>query len=415
MRRSPATTLLAAGASASLGDGIRYAAFPLLAVHVTTNPVSVGAVSAALSTAHLLFGFHVGAAVDRFDRVRLLRYMQLSRAAVVLVLVAAVLAGQASLPLLLLAAFLLGAAELAADTAVQSLTPVVVQDAGLERLNAGLTASQSIGEDFAGPAAGGLLFSLSPAAPFAVIAAAMGGSWGVLTRLRLPPREAPPPRPRRSLTAEAREGFLYLVRHPSLRSQALWAAAMNLSVAAANATLVLYVVQELQLSDSTYGWLLTGAGVGGLAGAAASPWTIKVLGRLGTMIAASLVAGVVTLGIAFTTSVWLIVLFQFLAGFSGVSFSVVGRSLRQSITPDDLMGRVTAAYRLIGFGALPLGALAGGAVAHWLSLGTPFLLAGVLMIVSTLTLGLLTRRAQAAAATTGAATGDHSGRPVSRR
>jgi MFS family permease len=109
------------------------------------------------------------------------------------------------------------------------------------------------------------------------------------------------------------------------------------------------------------------------------------------------------------------VLFQFLAGFSGVSFSVVGRSLRQSITPDDLMGRVTAAYRLIGFGALPLGALAGGAVAHWLSLGTPFLLAGVLMIVSTLTLGLLTRRAQAAAATTGAATGDHSGRPVSRR
>lgn len=400
MRWSPATTLFVAGASASLGDGVRYAAFPLMAVQATTNPISVSAVAAALSTAHLLFGFHIGAVVDRLDRVRLLRYMQLSRVAIVLGIVVAILLGQVSLPLLLVTAFLLGAAELAADTAVQALTPVVVQDAGLERVNAKLTAAQSIGEDFAGPAAGGLLFSLSPVAPFAVIVAAIGGSWGVLTRLRLPTREVSPRGEHRSLTAEAREGFLYLIRHPPLRYQALWAMAMNLSVAAANATLVLYVVQELQLSDSVYGLLLTGAGIGGLAGAAASPWTIKILGRLGTMIAASLVAGAVTLGIAFTTSVWLIVVFQFLAGLSGVSFSVVGRSLRQSITPDALMGRVTSIYRLIGFGSLPLGALAGGAVAHWLSLGTPFLLAGALMIVSTLTLGLLTRRTQGTASTT---------------
>ncbi|AEV83079.1 hypothetical protein ACWT_2060 [Actinoplanes sp. SE50] len=405
MRWHPAPTLFAAGASASLGDGIRYAAFPLLAVHVTTNPISVGAVSAALSAAHLLFGFHVGAAVDRFDRVRLLRSMQLTRLAVVLVLFGAVLTGTASLPLLLVTAFLLGAAELAADTAVQSLTPVVVRDAGLERLNAGLTAAQSIGEDFAGPAAGGLLFSLSPAAPFAVFAAAIGGSWAVLTRLRVPGRVAPPPGDRPSLTAEAREGFRYLVHHPSLRAQALWATAMNLGVAAANATLVLYVVQRLHLGDSAYGLLLTGAGIGGVAGAVASPWTIRLLGRLGTMITASLVAGVVTLGIACTTSVAVIVGCQFLAGFSGVSFSVVGRSLRQSITPDALMGRVTGIYRLIGFGSLPLGALAGGAVAHWLGLRTPFLLAGALMVVSTLTLGLLTRRAQPPAATTAATAG----------
>lgn len=398
MRWSAANRLLASNASASLADGVRYAAFPLLAVQVTTNAVSVSAVAAALSAAHLLFGFHIGAVVDRVDRVRLLRKMQLVRGAIVLVLIVAVLSGQVALPLLLVTAFLLGAAELAAETAVQSLTPVVVQDAGLEPLNAKLTAAQTIGEDFAGPAAGGMLFSLNPVLPFVVITAAMGGSWGALTQLRVPRREAEPGVERRSLTAEAREGFLYLIRHRSLRYQALWAAAMNLGVSAANATLVVYVVQSLNLSAGVYGLLLTGAGIGGLAGAVASPWIIKVFGRLGTMIGASLIAGAVTLGIALTTSAELILGLLVLAGFSGVSFSVVGRSLRQSITPDALMGRVTSAYRLIGFGALPLGALAGGVVAQWLAPGAPFLLAGAVMISSTLTLGLLTRRAQATAA-----------------
>ena len=405
MRWGPASYLFASGAAASLGDGIRYAAMPLLAVHVTRNPVSVAAVAAALSLAHLLFGFHVGAVVDRSDRVRLLRWTQLLRAVLILALFAAVALNQATLPLLLVAAFLLGTAELAAETAVQSLTPVVVQDAGLERLNAGLTASQSIGEDFAGPAVGGVLFAWNPVAPLAAIAAAMGTSWGLLTRLRVPGRvpaepvpPAGPPARRRSLTAEAREGLVYLMQEPTLRLQAVWAAAMNLGVAAANATLVLYVVEELHLSGGTYGLLLTGAGIGGLAGAAAVSWTVKVLGRVPTMIAASLVAGLVTAGIAFTGSVWLIFVFQFLAGFSGVSFSIVGRSLRQSITPDALMGRVTSIYRLIGFGSLPLGAIGGGAVAHWLGLGTPFVLAGAVMVASTLTLGLLTRRAHVAAA-----------------
>ncbi|BCJ50108.1 MFS transporter [Actinoplanes sp. NBRC 14428] len=402
MRWGPASYLFASGAAASLGDGIRYAAMPLLAVHVTRDPVSVAAVAAALSAAHLLFGFHVGAAVDRFDRVRLLRRTQLFRAVLIVALLAAVALDRATLPLLLAAAFLLGAAELAAETAVQSLTPVVVQDAGLERLNAGLTASQSIGEDFAGPAAGGVLFAWHPVAPFAAIAAAIGGSWALLTRLRVPGRVPAGPAPaapvRTSLTAEAREGLRYLMREPTLRLQAVWAAAMNLGVAAANATLVLYVVDELHLGGSTYGLLLTGAGVGGLAGAAAVSWTVRALGRVPTMIAASLVAGVVTAGIAATGSVWLIVAFQFLAGFSGVSFSIVGRSLRQSITPDALMGRVTSIYRLIGFGSLPLGAIGGGAVAHGLGLGTPFLLAGAVMVGSTLTLGLMTRRAHVALA-----------------
>ncbi|GGN76899.1 MFS transporter [Actinoplanes lobatus] len=392
MRWQPSTYLFASGAASSLGDGIRYAAMPLLAVHVTRNPVSVAAVAAALSAAHLLFGFHVGAVVDRFDRVRLLRRTQLIRLALMLVLVAAVAVDRATLPLLLVAAFLLGTAELAADTAVQALTPVVVQDAGLEKLNAGLTASQSVGEDFAGPAAGGVLFAWNPIAPFVAVAGTLAASWGFLTRLRVPGRVAEPA-VRQSLTAEAREGLTYLLREPTLRTQAVWAAAMNLGVAAANATLVLYVVEKLHLSGGTYGLLLTCAGVGGLAGAAAVAHTVRLLGRVPTMIAASLVAGLATAGIALTGSVWLIGVLQFLAGFCGVSFSIVGRSLRQSITPDALMGRVTSIYRLIGFGSLPLGAIGGGAIAHSLGLGVPFLLAGAVMVGSTLTLGLLTRRA----------------------
>ncbi|MGW1156849.1 MFS transporter [Streptomyces sp. NPDC002519] len=396
MRRARLATLLwTSAATSSIGDGVRMSAFPLLAVALTRDPVAVAGLTAALKVPQLVFGMHVGAFVDRVDRISLVRSVQLTRLLLVVVHVALVATDTMALWALYLLSVVLGIAELLADTALQALTPEIVADQGLEHVNSRLSGAQSVGEDFAGPALGGVLFGVGRWVPFAVDAASFAVSAALFERLRtrLPERKSAP-RTGGSLTREAVEGFGFLVRQPVLRSMALWVAVVNGSVGAASATFVLYATDALDVSSAAYGVLLTGTGVGAVLGAALSSRVVRLAGRTGTMFGASVLAGAATLAIGLTHSVWLIYGLQLLTGLAGVSFSIVARSLRQSVTPMDLMGRVTAMYRLIGFGTVPAGALVGGLLAGLFSLGTPFVVAGAAIVVSTLVFGTNTVREQ---------------------
>ncbi len=61
---------------------------------------------------------------------------------------------------------------------------------------------------------------------------------------------------------------------------------------------------------------------------------------------------------------------QALFGFGAVAYNITQVSLRQSITPERLQGRMNAAMRWIVWGTIPLGSLAGGALASVYSLHT---------------------------------------------
>ena len=67
-------------------------------------------------------------------------------------------------------------------------------------------------------------------------------------------------------------------------------------------------------------------------------------------------------------------------GITGAVFGVVGVSLRQAIVPDCLMGRVVSAFRILGYGAVPVGAILGGVVARTLGLRAPFLLGAAVLL-----------------------------------
>ncbi|HVT41682.1 MAG TPA: hypothetical protein VHD39_01770, partial [Acidimicrobiales bacterium] len=75
-----------------------------------------------------------------------------------------------------------------------------------------------------------------------------------------------------------------------------------------------------------------------------------------------------------------------LVGLAVGAGSVVAMSLRQRLTPEDLMGRVGGAWRGIVWGAAPIGALAAGAIAVAGGLRLPLVLAGILQIVIALAL-----------------------------
>ena len=71
-------------------------------------------------------------------------------------------------------------------------------------------------------------------------------------------------------------------------------------------------------------------------------------------------------------------------GFAVTMWNVVTVSLRQQIVPSRLLGRVNSVYRMLGWGLMPLGALAGGFVAQAAGLRAPYVVGGILCGLSLL-------------------------------
>jgi MFS family permease len=92
-------------------------------------------------------------------------------------------------------------------------------------------------------------------------------------------------------------------------------------------------------------------------------------------------------------------------GVAIVLWNVVTVSLRQPITPDRLLGRMNAAYRLVGWGTMPIGAFLGGALAEWLGLRPTFLVAAVVTLLTLIGFRYVTKEAVARADAAGAPTG----------
>ena len=177
---------------ADFGDGVRLAAFPLLAAQLTRSPAAVAAVTAVQGLPWLLIGAGAGVIVDRSDRRRLMIIVDVTRAVIIAALAVAILAHSAGLALIYVTAFVTGAGSALRDTAATTSVPRLVTPAYLEQANGRLIAGQIVGNELAGPAAGGWLFGLAAVLPFAVNAGTLGIA--VLLLLTLPSVFRPAPR-----------------------------------------------------------------------------------------------------------------------------------------------------------------------------------------------------------------------------
>ena len=388
-------------------------ALPLLAATLTRDPLPVSAVMFAEWLPWLLFGLPAGALLDRWERRRVMWTVDAGRLVVVGGFAVAVLAGWASVPLLMAAGFLLGTGQTVVDTASQALVPSLVsRDPGrLGRANGRLAGTRTVAEELAGPPAGGFLFSASAWLPFAADAVSFGASSALVAAIGGRPvagggPAAPAGRPR-SLRAEIAEGLGWLVAHRVLWASALLVAGFNLVAAARVAVAVLFAQERLGLGSVGFGLLLAGAAVGGTLGSVAAPWLGRRLGPVPVMIGGSILSGLATLGVGLTRDPWVAGALLALVGLCAVAFNVVLESLRQQVVPDRLLGRVIGAFRLFGYGAVPLGSLLGGLLARSFGLPAPFLVAGVAILAFTLlALPFVNRRtvAQAVAAAENGAT-----------
>ncbi|MFD6498043.1 MFS transporter, partial [Streptomyces sp. NPDC060188] len=385
-----------AAIASSWGDGVQMAALPLLAVQLTSDPLLIGAVGAIGMLPWFLLGLPAGALVDRWDRRKVMLRADLVRFAILTLLTIAVLTDHANIPLLIIAGFALGCGDIFFDISAQAVMPVVVTgDQALIRANSRISAAQINGEQLAGPPLGGVLFSLSHSLPFlgnalsflisALYVGSLKGNFA-----NTPTTDKPA---RTSLRAEVAEGLRWLLRHRVLRTLAGTAAIGNLVFTAKMSLLVLLARNQLGLGDIGYGLLLSSTAVGAFIGSFLSAPISKKL-QVGTMrVVGMTIEGLAVLGLGLTHNPWTAGAMMATIGFSmSVQIVIVG-ALRQRLAPAEIRGRVMSASRLISLMGAPFGGILGGYLAATISLRTPFILGGLLMVlVALLSLPALSNR-----------------------
>ena len=372
--------VLGASGASNLADGIFQIALPLIAASLSDSPLVVAGVAIAGRLPWLVFVLFAGAIADRVDRRRTMRNVQVARVIVVGAMAALAITGGLQIWVLYVVAFLLGVGETLFDTAAQSLVPNIVRPDQLSRANGRLFAVELIMNQFVGPPLGGVLVGIS-------IPLALGGSMlgyaiaAVGLALIAGSFRAKREGPRVGIMREIAEGWHFVVGDRLLRTLAIMVGVMNLASNAVWAVFVLYALDPgpMGLSEAGFGILITTLAVGSVIASIVTP-RLEVRFGPGRVVWGAVVLTGLGLAVPAFTSSWPLVAGSFLVtGFAAVSWNIITVSFRQRITPDALLGRMNATYRLFAWGTQPLGALLGGVVAELFGLPAVFVLAAVLV------------------------------------
>ena len=367
----------------NLGDGIVSIAYPWLASAVTRSPLLIALAAVASRLPWLIFTLHAGVLTDRFDRKKIIVAMDLCRGLLTLVVGGVVYLERESLPALnelaslsmletnyslyfviLLSAFLFGLAEVLRDNTAQTLMPAVVDEKDLEKANGRMWSAEALTNSFIGPPIGSFIISIAIFLPFFVdaatffIAAALIATMKPTVKSFKPEVKSGPI----NFRSEIKEGFTWLWRHELLRPMAIVLGLLNGIAAMSGAVFILFAQEVLGTTIFIFAILGTAAAVGGTLGGLLGPKVSEKIGRGPSLAIALFVTPTMTLLIGFTSLWYLVWIFIAIETFAGVLWNVVTVSLRQSLIPSQLLGRVNSVYRFFAWGTIPIGALLGGAL-----------------------------------------------------
>ena len=365
----------------NLGDGIVSIAYPWLASAVTRSPLLIALSVVVSRLPWLIFTLHAGVITDRFNRKRIIVAMDSVRGLLTIAVGFFVYLERESLPslneltsltdletnytlysVILVTAFLFGLAEVLRDNSAQTLMPAVVEDKDLEKANGRMWSAESLTNSFIGPPLGSFIIAIAIFLPFFVdavtffVAAALIASMKPTVKSFAPEAKSEPI----NFKAEIKEGFSWLWSHTLLRPMAIILGLINGIAALTGAVFILFAQEVLDTTVFIFAVLGTAAAVGGILGGLLGPKVSEKIGSGRSLALALFAMPLCTLLIGFTSQwqvVWLLVA---VSTFTGVLWNVVTVSLRQSLIPSNLLGRVNSVYRFFAWGTIPIGTLLGG-------------------------------------------------------
>ena len=404
--------LFGASTISNLGDGIGIIAYPWLASAVTRNPLLIATVGIVQRLPWLLFSLPAGVIVDRYDRRTLMLRANIVRAAITLVVAFIVLSQQDLLPspdqvdaggvigtdvvlysMVLVATLLLGFSEVIYDNSAQTFMPAIVHSDQLEKANGRLWSAELVCNTFAGPPLGALMLVVAFSFPFFVDAGTFVVSAALIalipaTKQRPPKIHADAAAASPSWRDELKVGFRWLWSHDLLRPMAIILGLLNMLGTMSTATLVLFAQEVLETTPTEFALLETGGAVGGAVGGWTASRIARKIGSGPSLYLTLIGGGIATFVMGFARH-WLIVWAMFMIFmFLAVLWNVITVSLRQTIIPDELLGRVNSVYRFFAWGMMPIGAALGGLTvvitdtftSRDVALSMPFFVSGALTV-----------------------------------
>ncbi len=364
------TRLLAAATTSNFGTMLTGIALPLAAIELLhATPAQIAAMNAAAIAPGIALGLFAAHAVDRVRRRPVLVAADLARAALLLALPLAAFAGVLEMAHVVAFAFCRGLFDFVFNVAEQAYLPALVPARALVRANGRLQAGDSSAEAVGFAAGGWLVQALS--APLALLIDAFSYLASALLILRIRTAE-PPPAPAAAADARARwrqitAGMREIARSRELR--AITAAAMLVTGAQqmVGTVYMLFVYRELGFAAGPLGMLFALGALSSLAAAFGAERVPERFTGLPAMTAGLAVAALGPLILALAPGATLLgvaaIAAQQIVGDGGyVLYEVHQRSLRQRITPPQVLGRVSGAIRF----AASLAMLGGAALGGWL-------------------------------------------------
>jgi predicted MFS family arabinose efflux permease len=302
------------------------------------------------------------------------------------------LAGSASIALLDAVLFVINTGEVVFRSASQAIIPAVVPPERLERANGWLVGGTTVMQQMIAGPLGGFLFVVSACVPFfvnagtyaasAVLVGLVGGTYRAAQRSA----EGSDGSGRGgAIRAELVDGFRWLAGQRVLRTMTVLIGLLNLTLTAAVAVLVLLVRERLHLGAVGYGALFTCLAVGALLGSASGDWLIRKVTPTWTIRVGLLIEAGLHLVLATTHSAYLAGAMLFAFGIHGALWTIVSNSLRQRLTPPEMLGRVVSTGLFIGAGGNCFGAVLGGVIAAQFGLTAPYWVGFVVAIIVSVT------------------------------
>jgi MFS family permease len=389
--------LWAAETISHFGSSITGIALPFVAITLlNAGPLEVAILNLADFLPFLLIGLLAGALVDRLPRRAVLIGSDLGRAALILTIPVAYLAGLLTLTQLIAVGFSVGVLTVFFDVAYQAYLPSLIGRKDLVEGNSKLEFSRSAAS-LLGPGLGGLLVEVLRA-PVAMLVDAISflASALLLTTIKdraaaanLTIGETPEKGDSRTekpahgaMRREVAEGLRFVFGHPVLRTIGAATATSNLFSSIGGAAFMLFAINELKMSPALIGAAFSIGSVGGLVASLVAGRLSRRFG-VGRVIVATVALGgpfefAVGLGSAGADvlNLFLIAAAGFAMGGSGTIYNINQVSLRQAITPEAMSGRMNATMRWFVWGTMPIGSIIGGIIGETLGVRAAILIGG---------------------------------------
>lgn len=401
--------------AAQMSEQIALAAAPIVAVLLLGASASeTGLLQTAQTLPFLLLALPAGVLADRIARRRLMAASEIVRAASLLAILALLITDRLDLTALAALGFVGAIGTVCYSVAAPALLPSMVPRHQLGQANRWLELARSAAYA-GGPALGGAVVGWAGASTAYVIATALS----VLAAMLLATlhEASPAARSRRHPVREIAEGARFVLTHPLLRPILITAVFFNTAWFVLQAVYVAYAIQSLGLTATGVGITLGIYGAGMIAGALVAPRIMRQL-SLGTMIVlgplAAFIAALVMLATLWLPSGIVAAVSFFLFGAGPILWTITTTTLRQAVTPLDMLGRVSALVTTATFGARPIGAAIGALVAARWGVGACLIIAaaGFLIQLAVIATSNVSRLAELPVANAPYANADQSTGPV---